>query len=198
MSEYRPRPIANPGPLGLCGFALTTFVLSLVNTGIGGNVPNVVCGLAFFYGGAVQICAGMWEFKCGNVIGATAFSSYGGFWISFAAILTPAFQIEDAYKKEFNVAMGYYLLGWTIFTLIMMLGSLKGVRTMFLLFFFLFITFLLLTIGSFANAPDCNKAAGWFGLITALIAWYNAASVIITKETSYVSLPVGQMKIPHV
>ncbi|KAK9728719.1 hypothetical protein K7432_000865 [Basidiobolus ranarum] len=199
MSEYRPRPIANPSALGLSGFALTTFVLSLVNTGIGTDVPNVVCSLAFFYGGFVQICAGMWEFKCGNVIGATAFSSYGGFWVSFAALLTPAFRIEASYTDgKFNIALGYFLLGWTIFTLIMLLGSLKGARSMFFLFFFLLITYILLTVGAFANKPECNKAAGWFGVITALVAWYTAASVIITKETSYVSLPVGQMKMQHV
>ncbi|ORX94987.1 hypothetical protein K493DRAFT_352009 [Basidiobolus meristosporus CBS 931.73] len=195
VAEYPSKPIANPAPLGLSGFALTTFVLSLVNTGIATNVPNIVVGLAFFYGGLVQLLAGMWEFKCGNVFGATAFSSYGGFWLSFAAILSPSFDIGSAYTDgKLNTALGFYLLGWTIFTLIMTLGTLRAARAMFALFFMLSITFLLLTIGHFGSITKVNNAAGWFGLITALIAWYNAAAAIITRESSYIVLPVGHVK----
>ncbi|ORX90996.1 hypothetical protein K493DRAFT_229109 [Basidiobolus meristosporus CBS 931.73] len=195
VAEYSAKPIANPAPLGLSGFALTTFVLSLVNTGIATNTPNVVIGLAFFYGGLCQLLAGMWEFKCGNVFGATAFSSYGGFWLSFAAILSPAFDIGAAYTDgKLNTALGFFLLGWTIFTVIMTLGTLKAARAMFALFFFLSLTFLLLTIGHFASMSKVNNVAGWFGLITAFIAWYNAAAAIITRESSYIVLPLGHVK----
>src|SRR5438105_14574520 len=78
--------IANPGPLGLCGFALTTFVLSSINAGLipGADAAKMVVGLAFFYGGIAQLLAGMWEFKSGNTFGATAFSSYGAFWLAVA------------------------------------------------------------------------------------------------------------------
>ncbi len=84
------RKFANPAPLGLCGFALTTFVLSLINLGTAGiTEPNIVIGAAFAYGGLCQLLAGMWEMAVGNTFGATALSSYGGFWIGTAIILTP-------------------------------------------------------------------------------------------------------------
>ncbi|KAG1183231.1 hypothetical protein G6F35_015402 [Rhizopus arrhizus] len=121
--------IANPGPLGLCGFALTTFVLSLHNAGAGlpATSPHgVVTGLAFFYGGLVQLLAGMWEFKTGNTFGATAFSSYGGFWLSFGLIFIPGANITGSYGGNTAIlekSLGYYLLGWTIFTGIMLIAS---------------------------------------------------------------------------
>src|SRR5690348_4740211 len=94
VAEVKPVPIANPAPLGLSGFALTTFVLSLVNAGILAEKNTaIVIGLAVFYGGIAQLLAGMWEFRTGNTFGATAFTSYGAFWLSFAAILIPGFGV---------------------------------------------------------------------------------------------------------
>jgi len=115
------RKIANPAPLGLCAFALTTFVLSLLNMGTRGQgTPNLVVALAFGYGGLVQLLAGMWEMAIGNTFGATALSSYGGFWISFAIIFTPGgFQIEQAYAgmgTDFQTVFSFYLFGWFIFS----------------------------------------------------------------------------------
>ncbi len=95
-ADYSPtKPLANPGPLGLCGFALTTFVLSCANAGFISG-PEVVLGLAFFYGGLAQLLAGMWEFKAGNTFGATAFTSYGAFWIALATSIQ--FQAHPGYK----------------------------------------------------------------------------------------------------
>ncbi|SGZ06107.1 BQ5605_C031g10919 [Microbotryum silenes-dioicae] len=115
------RKFANPAPLGLCGFALTTFMLSLINVGARGvATPNVVVGPALFYGGLAQLLAGMWEFAVGNTFGATAFSSYGAFWLSYAFIVSPWSSIASSYKVEADFASGvaFFLWGWFIFTFI--------------------------------------------------------------------------------
>ncbi|KAG2175662.1 hypothetical protein INT43_001309 [Umbelopsis isabellina] len=193
--------IANPGPLGLCGFALTTFVLSLHNAGAGvpaAGPSNVVVGLAFFYGGLVQLLAGMWEFKTGNTFGATAFSSYGGFWLSFGLIFVPGAGILDGYAKSstqtLENSLGIYLLGWTIFTGIMLIASHRSTGGLVALFFFLFITFVLLTASKFNANTTLQVAGGAFGVVTAIIAWYNALSGLLTKESSYFSLPTVPLR----
>ena len=115
------RQFGNPAPLGLCGFALTTFVLSLVNVHARSvTEPNIVIGLALGYGGLAQFCAGMWEFACGNTFGALAFSSYGAFWLSFAVIFIPFFNIssDPVYvndPSEFTSALGHYLICISLF-----------------------------------------------------------------------------------
>ncbi|CEP07375.1 hypothetical protein [Parasitella parasitica] len=191
--------IANPGPLGLCGFALTTFVLSLHNAGAGvspSGPHGVVTGLAFFYGGLVQLLAGMWEFKTGNTFGATAFSSYGGFWLSFGMIFIPGANIIGSYgsdSKLLDKSLGYYLMGWTIFTGIMLIASHRSNVGLISLFFFLFITFIMLTAGKMNESTPCTVAGGALGVVTALIAWYNALSGLLTKESSYFTLPIGRI-----
>ena len=217
--HLRFRPIANPAPLGLCGFALTTFVLSLINVGAAGVVvPNIVVGLgmlmkisliiALAYGGAAQFAAGMWEFVCGNTFGALAFTSYGGFWISFAAIFIPGFDIAGnaGYAKNpamLHNALGHYLictipltlalmtLGWCIFTAIMLVGTLRTNLALFGLFFTLTLAFLMLAISEYAGNTGCQKAGGYFGLITATLAWYNAAAGLWNPTNSFVKLPLG-------
>ncbi|KAI8886069.1 hypothetical protein K501DRAFT_322080 [Backusella circina FSU 941] len=190
--------IANPGPLGLSAFALTTFVLSLHNAGAG--VPatgpsNVVVGLAFFYGGIVQLLAGMWEFKTGNTFGATAFSSYGGFWLSFGLIFIPGANITAAYTDSavLEKSLGIYLMAWALFTGIMLIASHRSSIGLVSLFFFLFITFILLAAGKFNGSLTSQVAGGAFGVITAIIAWYNALSGLLTKDSSYFLLPVGRI-----
>ena len=145
--------IANPAPLGLCGFELTTFVFSCYNVAIFGisvaAPPNVVAGLAVFYGGRWR---GIWEFKTGNTFGATAFTSYGAFWFSCSTIQILGFGV-----KAVSATAGYsrdvapppvaiFLLGWTIFTLMMWLGTLRANIALSTLFAFLTITFMLLSI----------------------------------------------------
>ncbi|KAI7864613.1 GPR1/FUN34/yaaH family-domain-containing protein [Spinellus fusiger] len=190
--------IANPGPLGLCGFALTTFVLSLHNAGVGlpANGPHgVVTGLAFAYGGLAQILAGMWEFKTGNTFGATAFTSYGAFWISFGLIYIPGANITASYTNahDLETSIGYYLLGWTIFTGVMLIASHRSSVALISLFFFLFVTFILLTAGKLNSSLTTQIAGGAMGIITAFIAWYNALSGLLTKESSHFTLPVGRL-----
>jgi len=183
--------IANPGPLGLSGFALTTFVLSLHNTGASViAVPNIVVGLALFYGGLVQLLAGMWEFKTGNTFGATAFSSYGGFWLSFGIIFIPGFGIAAAYtdKASFDHAVGIYLLAWTIFTFMLFLCTFRSTGGLVALFFFLTLTFLFLTLSKF-TLDIFGKVGGFLGIITAFIAWYNALAGLLTPENSAFTLP---------
>jgi uncharacterized protein len=181
--------VANPGPLGLCAFALTTFVLSCVNAGLfPAGAQDIVVGLALFYGGFAQILAGMWEFRTGNTFGATAFTSYGAFWLSFAAIFIPGTGILDALgKANVGSAVGLYLLGWTIFTGLMFLGTLRINMALVVVFAVLFVTFLALTIGFLAGSPGLIQFGGYLGILTALAAWYTALAGIKTPF----ALPVG-------
>jgi len=200
------RKFANPAPLGLCAFALTTFVLSMINIntrGLSGN-NSIVVGLAFGYGGLAQLLAGMWEFVAGNTFGATAFSSFGGFWISFAFILWPSAEVETRSAAHGTAglynAIGLYLVGWFIFTFIMLIASLRSSVGLIGVFFFLTLTFLVLFIGHFqlangaANGAAIVKAGGALGLITAFNAWYVALTGLLTPETSFFTLPTGQIK----
>lgn len=202
---YKPttgRKFANPAPLGLSAFALTTFVLGLINVQARGvTVPNIVVALAYGYGGLVQLLAGMWEMAVGNTFGATALSSYGGFWISFAIVLTPGgFAIEDAYTsagQSFDYAFGFFLFGWFIFTFILVLCTLRSTVAFFLLFFFLDMAFLLLAIG-YINGPNSStvqvkviKAGGYFALFAAFMAWYNALAGIADSSNSFFVIPVA-------
>lgn len=183
--------LANPSPLGLSAFALTTFVLSLINCEARGvTLPNVVVGLAFFYGGVTQLIAGMFEIAIGNTFGGVGLSSYGGFWMAWAAFYVESFGIEAAYEdpQEFKFAVAIFLLGWFIFTFFMMLLTLKSTVAFFSIFFFLSITFLLLSIADFKNSIPVKKAGGVFGLITAFAAWYNAYAGIANKQNSYLTV----------
>jgi len=192
------RKFANPAPLGLSAFALTTFVLSLINVKTNGiDVNSIVIGLAFGYGGLCQLLAGMWEFACGNTFGATAFSSYGGFWISFAWTISPWSGVIDAYTDQTMLAhaLGLYLFGWMIFTFIMLLATPRSSFGLAGVFFFLTITFMLLGISYYVpSKPHIATAGGAFGIITAFNAWYVAAAGLYTADTTYFVLPIGNLK----
>jgi uncharacterized protein len=181
--------VANPAPLGLAGFALTTFLLSLANAGVlpGKGDAQLVIGLALFYGGAAQFAAGMWEFRSGNTFGAAAFTSYGAFWLSFAAILL-GWGLGTAPSET---VVGYYLLGWAIFTGLMMLASLRTNGATALVFILLFVTFLLLAIGKLSGSANIGQLGGWFGIATAIVAWYTAlAGVLASVNKGKNILPV--------
>ncbi|KAF7949939.1 uncharacterized protein EAE97_003448 [Botrytis byssoidea] len=205
---YKPtteRKFANPAPLGLSAFALTTFVLSLINIGTAGvTKPSIVIALAFGYGGLVQLLAGMWEMAVGNTFGATALSSYGGFWISLAIVLTPGgFEIVSSYEatgsgvNDFNNAFGFFLMGWFIFTTILLICTLRSTVAFFLLFFFLDLAFLCLGIGHLrangagAALSGAIKAGGYFGLFAAFMAWYNALAGLADDSNSFFVIPVA-------
>ncbi|KAF8472416.1 GPR1/FUN34/yaaH family-domain-containing protein [Gautieria morchelliformis] len=195
------RRLGNPGPLGLFSFASTTLILSLYNVNARHiNTPNVVVGMAVGVGGLCQLLAGMWEFACGNTFGATAFSSYGGFWLSFSLIYIPGSGILTAYDpasgnaSQLKDALGIYLITWFIVTFIFLLAAIRTHLAFVGLFGFLALTFMLLAIGQFMTNLMVTKAGGAFGVITAFIAYYTGASELITKETAFVSLPLMHLR----
>lgn len=189
LSPFPKRSFGNPSPLGLCGFAMTTFVLSMFNArAMGIETDNVVVGLACFYGGFAQFVAGIWEGFVGNTFALCALTSYGGFWLSFAAINLKAFGIAEKYgddADEFHNAVAFFLLGWTIFTFMLTLCTLKSTVAFFSLFACLTMTFILLTAGDFTGKVGCTRAGGVFGVITAFIAFYNAFAGTATPTNSY-------------
>ncbi|KAG9299263.1 hypothetical protein G9A89_013911 [Geosiphon pyriformis] len=146
MTLTSPQKEANPAPVGLAGFAVTQFVYSLFIAGVGDiKIMNIGLGLAFFNGGLLQLLTGMWEMYNGNTFGATVFSSYAGFWLSFSFIFFPFTGVNEAYKMapdQYQNALGVFLMAWALF-------------------------------------------------LTAFIAWYLAMSQLLTKETGYFTLPVG-------
>jgi succinate-acetate transporter protein len=174
---------ANPAPLGLSAFALTTFVLSSANAGLFTGA-TIVIGLALFYGGLAQLLAGMWEFRAGNTFGATAFTSYGAFWLAVAATLQLKLIPNDT-------AFGFFLLGWTIFTGLMFLGTLRSTVALIAVFGFLFLTFLALAIGALGGGSSFTTIGGYLGIITALVAWYTALAGVLASSKSMFNLPVG-------
>ncbi|MDQ0381385.1 acetate uptake transporter [Amycolatopsis thermophila] len=163
--------IADPAPLGLAAFAMTTFVLSVFNANLISNttLEAVVLPLALFYGGLAQFLAGMWEFRKGNTFGALAFTSFGAFWLSFAAYVK---FVEPGLGASAATATGLFLLAWTIFTAYMTVAAARVSGAVLAVFVFLTLTFLFLTIGVWASSPAMAKVGGWLGLVTAVLAWY--------------------------
>jgi succinate-acetate transporter protein len=173
----RPQRIADPAPLGLGAFALTTFVLSAANAGwipTGGD--TVVVGLASAYGGLAQFCAGMWEFRRNNTFGATAFTSFGAFWMAFAFLVT--FNVGKIPPTALPMALGIFLLAWAIFTAYMTVAATALSRPVLTVFVLLTITYLVLAIGSFASQAWLTVLGGYLGILTALTAWYASAEGI--------------------
>jgi uncharacterized protein len=185
-------PVANPGPLGLSAFALTAFVLSCVNAGFI-SAPHIVVGLALFYGGIVQIVAGIWDLRNGNTFGATMFCSFGAFWMAFAAVLMPGFGIEAAYPKaaDLHTALAFFLLGWTIYACMMFLATFKTSVALMAAFAMVVLTLVALTIADFGGGHTFTILGGWFGIIAALGAWYLALAGLLVSVKSTFQLPVG-------
>jgi len=182
-------PIADPGPLGLAAFALTTFVLSMFNAKLmGAGGEPIVFGLALAYGGLAQLLAGMWEFKTGNTFGAVAFTSYGAFWISFWAFVQ--FFEKDVPKADAGHAVGLFLIAWGIFTLYMFVASLRTTAAIATVFALLAATFFLLGIGNANDSADTIKAGGYLGLATAAAAWYASFAGVTNATFKRTVLPV--------
>jgi succinate-acetate transporter protein len=180
---------ADPGPLGLAGFAATTFVLSSFNANlIDASLLTVVLPLALFYGGLIQLLAGMWEFKKGNTFGATAFGSYGAFWLSYAAYVK--FVVADLPADKAHQATGLYLLIWAIFTVYMTVAALRTTGALLAVFAALSLTFIVLTIAEFAESSGITKVGGWIGLITAILAWYASFAVVTNSTWKQTFVPV--------
>ncbi|HWX44193.1 MAG TPA: acetate uptake transporter [Solirubrobacteraceae bacterium] len=184
-SAWKP---ADPAPLGLAGFAMTTFVLSMFNANLVDEkgVP-VVLGLALAYGGIVQLIAGIWEFRTGNTFGAVAFCSYGAFWISFWAL-------NVFYAKQIggNVghSVGVYLWAWAIFTAYMTVAALRVSLAVLAVFALLTATFILLAIGAVGPHATVTHWGGYIGLATAAAAWYASFAAVTNSTFGRTVMPV--------
>jgi uncharacterized protein len=184
---------ADPGPLGLAAFALTTFVLSMFNADLISKAGEpVVLGLALAYGGVAQVLAGMWEFRTGNTFGAVAFTSFGAFWLSYWAFVT--FFVGDIPAAHVGDSVGLYLIAWGIFTTYMFVASLRTTAAVSLVFFLLAITFFLLGFGNRGANADVIKLGGYVGLATAIVAWYASFAVVTNSTFGRTVLPVGPLK----
>jgi uncharacterized protein len=192
-------PVADPAPLGLAAFALTTFLLSAANAGwMHSATGNAWLGYAFAYGGLVQLLAGMWEFKNRNVFGATAFSSYGAFWIGIglwvllvARHAPPAGVSATTYGAQSGKDLAWILLAFAIFNIYMLLWSTQLNAAVFTVFLTLELTEIVLSIGGFSGNANISKIGGIIGIITALAAWYTSAAGVGAGVTGRQILPVG-------
>ncbi|KAJ1800891.1 hypothetical protein LPJ59_000730 [Coemansia sp. RSA 2399] len=196
------RPFSNPAPLGNSGFAVATFVSALHTGAIGitsGAPPNIVVGLALFYGGIAQVLAGAWSFASNSAFGAIVFTSYGCYWMSYAAILIPGFGISDALDTVSGAvraqSLGIFYLVWTIQTFIFLLGSSRSNWGTFTLLLFLFTENILTCIGNWSQNESVIHASGYVGMFTSFVAWYNVAVDMLTKETFYCDLPNPELGV---
>ena len=191
MAEERHAPaVADPGPLGLGAFALTTFVLSAHNAGW---APDIIwVGLAVFYGGLAQFMAGMWEFRNKNAFGATAFSTYGGFWLSLGTFVLLILFGRVPAAVNVDSALGWFLLAFAIFNTYMMLWATRVNAAVFAVFLTLEITEIVLFIGFLSGNTNMIKLGGIIGVITAAVAWYTSAAGVINGMSVRPVLPVGQ------
>lgn len=186
--------VADPGPLGLAAFALTTFVLSAHNAGAFGfdkHGNTIVIGLAIFYGGLAQFMAGMWAFRNRNTFSATAFATYGGFWLALGTYLALA-AFGKVVAADITVSLGWFLLGFAIFNTYMMLWALRINTAVFAVFLTLELTEILLFWGFFSGSTSIIHLGGWMGIITAFVAWYTSAADVINSMGTRPFLSVGR------
>ncbi len=176
----------NPAVVGLAGFGLTTLLLQFHNIGILGLGPVLAMGLIF--GGVAQMVAGFQEQKTGNNFGYSAFVAYGSFWIGLGIIWI--LNVLNVYKST-SEDVGYYLLAWALYTLIMFVASLRVHKAMSVTFFLLLVGFILLVVGHFSD-PVFNVIAGYELIVCALSAWYMMSAIIINDLAGKIVLPFGK------
>ena len=177
---------ANPAPLGLAGFAMTTFILSMVNSNLVGPAGlGAVVALALVYGGVAQLLAGMWEFRMGNTFGAVAFSSFGAFWLSVyfgAGALT-------------GHADALFLWSWAIFTAYMTVAALRVSGSVLVVFVLLTVTFVLLALGhDGGGSTSLVHAGGFVGIATAIAAWYASFGAVVNSTFGKEVVPLFPLK----
>ena len=191
-------PVADPAPLGLAAFALTTFLLSGHNATF---IPDAIwVGAALFYGGVIQLLAGMWEFRNRNVFGSTAFSTYGGFWLAlgiFVVLLTVSKSFAGLLKgPDVDNSLAWFLIAFAIFNTYMLMWATRVNLAVTGVFLTLEITEILLAIGFFRVAdgmsPYWVHVGGWAGILTAAVAWYTSAAGVVNGMSSKAILPVGR------
>ena len=179
---------ANPAPLGLLGFGMTTILLNLHNAGLF-PLSTMIMGMGVFVGGLAQVIAGIMEFRKNNTFGMTAFCAYGFFWLSLVAVWTfPNLGIADASSA---VAMGFYLVVWGLFTTGMFFGTLKLTRVHQVVFATLAVLFFLLAISDFAGSATVRTIAGVEGIVCGLSAFYGAIAIVLNGQFGRTVLPMG-------
>jgi succinate-acetate transporter protein len=184
---------ANPAPLGLMGFGMTTVLLNLHNTGLFG-LGSMILAMGIFYGGLAQVIAGIMEWKNGNTFGTLAFTSFGFFWLSLAGlIILPMIGIATTTTNN-SSAMASYLFMWGIFTALMFFGTLRtNVATMFV-FGSLAILFLILGMGDLTGNADITHLGGWEGLVVGFSAMYTAIALVLNESFGRTILPIFPVK----
>jgi hypothetical protein len=181
---------ANPAPLGLFGFGMTTILLNIHNAGFY-ELNAMILGMGIFFGGIAQIIAGVEEWKKNNTFGATAFTAYGSFWLTFVAlVLIPKTSFGSALKSD-EVSMGFYLLVWGLFTLFMFIGTLKLNRALQTIFLSLTILFVLLAISDFTGNKSLRIFAGYEGILCGLSAFYAGIAQVLNEVYGRVIFPLG-------
>lgn len=194
MAEESKTTFANPAPLGLVGFGLTTVILSLINAGLlpkGGE--QVVIPLALAYGGLIQLLAGLLEFRTGNTFGQVAFLSYGAFWFWFALlIMLGAHGVLDLSQAGSTIAIT--LIGWGVFTLYMWVSTFRMSKALWWVFLTLWITFFLLGFGAWWGVKGISLAGGWVGLLCGLLAMYTSFAIVTNTTFGKTVVPVGEPK----
>ncbi|MCX6652221.1 MAG: acetate uptake transporter [Methanomassiliicoccales archaeon] len=182
---------ANPAPLGLMGFGMTTVLLNLHNAGFFG-MQNVILAMGIFFGGLAQVVAGMMEWKKGNTFGTTAFTSYGFFWLALVGLLLlPSMGIGTATDKN---ALAWFLGLWGVFTAVMFIGTLRMNRALQFVFATLALLFFMLALGNGLNEPTIIQAAGYLGIVCGLSAMYTGLAQVLNEVYGYELLPLFGVK----
>ena len=182
---------ANPAPLGLMGFGMTTVLLNLHNAGLY-ELGTMILGMGIFYGGIGQVIAGIMEWKKNNMFGTTAFCSYGLFWLSLVALVVmPKMALGNAPQ---NAAMAAYLLMWGVFTAVMFIGTLKLNRALQFIFGSLAVLFFLLAIGDLTGLAAIKRIAGYEGIICGLSAIYTALAQVLNGVYGRTVAPLGSAR----
>ncbi|KAF3893993.1 putative FUN34 - transmembrane protein involved in ammonia production [Trichophyton interdigitale] len=200
--------LANPAPLGLFGFSVTSIVVGLYNCGAGlpdsnprgsSGPDQAAFGLALFMGGMIQIIVGFMEFRSGNTLGTTIHSSYGAYWMAYAMLKIPGLHIREAYgdERSYTFALGIFLIIWVLLTIVFMVASLHSNILCLLVFVFLALSYLFAAIANFiaTSLPEqsiqINKVGGGCGVVCGMIAFYCAAAGLMSPEMTPVRLPLG-------
>lgn len=185
------KKLANPGPLGLMGFGMTTILLNLHNAGF---IPltSAIISMGIFFGGLAQILAGLLEYKKGNTFGLTAFTSYGCFWLSLTGILVlPRMGLADPTDAS---VLGIWLALWAVFTLFMFIGTLSASRGLQSVFASLTLLFTLLAWGNISGNKTILMLAGYEGLLCGASAIYVAMAEVLNEKWGRTLLPLGEVK----
>jgi succinate-acetate transporter protein len=189
--DYMAEELANPAPLGLMGFGMTTVLLNLHNAGIF-ELGTMILAMGIFYGGIAQIIAGLMEFKKGNTFGMTAFTSYGLFWLSLVALIL--LPLKGWGTPTSKIAMGFYLFMWGLFTAYMYYGTLKLNKALQFVFLSLTILFWLLALADWSGVAAVGILAGIEGIICGLSAIYTAAAQVLNEVYGKTKLPIWPVK----